>query len=133
MSPSWRRWRRGHRHVAAQNQGRGDPTAPDESVTTAEEVDELANEIAELRHQADDLRHQLKETEARLGAVEDDSEEQARIIDTLLDWCHEQESVLAQHRDVVAAMGAATRILERDAPLSEREPAVKPADEQPSP
>jgi septal ring factor EnvC (AmiA/AmiB activator) len=53
-------------------------------------VKELDNEVAELREQADELRLQLKESEARLGAVEDDGREQARTIDMLLAWCQEQ-------------------------------------------
>jgi septal ring factor EnvC (AmiA/AmiB activator) len=97
-----------------------------------EEIEELVNEIAELRQQADELRQQLKETEARLGTVEDDNEEQARIIDTLLDWCHEQESVLGQHRDVVAAMGAAAKVLEKGAPPGDLDSAVNQDNEPPT-
>lgn len=105
---------------------------PDKVVVEAEEVEELSNEIAELRQQADELRHQLKETDARLRTVEDDSQEQARIIDTLLAWCNEQESVLAQHRDVVAAMGAAARILEKGAFQDDVESGVNRDEAQPS-
>ena len=99
-----------------------DRTASSEAVATADEVEELRNEITELRQEADELRHSLKETEARLGTVEDDSDERARIIDTLLQWCEEQETVLGKHRDVVAAMGVAARLVERDLFAGDLEP-----------
>jgi chromosome segregation ATPase len=108
---SW--WRR-DRNDPAESHVEADPTGPDKTVATAEEVEELRNEIAELRQQADELRFKLKESEARLGTVEDDSHERGQTIDTLLEWCQEQEAVLAKHRDVVAAMGAAARLLDKD-------------------
>jgi predicted nucleic acid-binding Zn-ribbon protein len=98
----------------------------DEAVATADEVEELRNEIAELRQEADELRYRLKESEARLGTVEEDSDERARIIDTLLEWCQEQETVLGKHREVVAAMGAAARLVEQDAFADDLEPLPPP-------
>ena len=108
---SWWRRRRQEPEGSGADKGR---TASDREVATAEEVEELRNEIAELRHEADELRQRLKESEVRLGTVEDDSDDRGRTVDTLLEWCQEQEAVLAKHRDVVAAMGAAARLLETD-------------------
>ena len=89
-------------------------TADGKEVVTAAEVEELRSEIAELRQEADELRSRLKESEARIGTLEDDSDDRARTIDTLLEWCQEQEAVLARHRDVVSAMGAAASVVEKD-------------------
>jgi hypothetical protein len=128
---SRRPWRRWHREEPAESQVETGATAPDREAATAKIVKELENEVAELREQADELRLQAKENEARLGAVEDDSREQTRTIDMLLAWCQEQEAVLAQHRDVVAAMGAAARIVEKDAFLGDPESELKSHEEQP--
>ena len=124
---SWWRRRRQEPEGSGADKGR---TASDREVATAEEVGELRNEIAELRQQADELRQRLKDSEARLGTLEDDGDERARTIDTLFEWSQEQEAVLAKHRDVVAAMGAAARILEKDFPAGNVEP--EPEDGQPS-
>jgi chromosome segregation ATPase len=101
-------------------------------VATAEEVEELRNEIAELRQEADELRYRLKESEARLGTVEDDSEDRAQTIDTLLEWCQEQEAVLAKHRDVVSAIGAAARLVEKDLFAGDLDPLPPPPSPPPA-
>ncbi len=124
---SWWRRRRQEPEESGVDKGR---TAQDRVGATAEEVEELRNEIAELRQQADELRQRLKDSEARLGTLEDDGDERARTIDTLFEWSQEQEAVLAKHRDVVAAMGAAARILEKDPPAGDLE--AGPKDGQPS-
>jgi transposase-like protein len=131
MTPSRRPWRRWHRQEPGESQVETGSTAHDREAAT-KEVKELENEVAELHEQADELRLQLKESEARLGAVEDDGREQARTIDMLLAWCQEQEAVLAQHRDVVAAMGAAARTVEKDAFLGGPEPELTSHEEQPT-
>ena len=114
MRSSRQAWWRRHRSDPAESRVEADRTGSDKAGVTAEEVEELRNEIAELRHEADELRQRLKESEVRLGTVEDDSDDRGRTVDTLLEWCQEQEAVLAKHRDVVAAMGAAARLLETD-------------------
>jgi chromosome segregation ATPase len=123
--PRKSRWRR-HRRDQAEHQVEADATVSDKEVATAAEVEELRNEIAELRREADELRYRLKESEARLGTIEDASDERARIIDTLLEWCQEQETVLGKHRDVVAAMGAAARLVEEDLFAGELDPLRPP-------
>jgi chromosome segregation ATPase len=94
-------------------------------------VEELKNEIAELRHDADELRQRLKEAEVRLSSLADDAEEHARMTEAVLTWCEEQEIVLAKHRDVVAAMGAATRILQTEGAADDADAAMSSSD-QPS-
>jgi chromosome segregation ATPase len=94
-------------------------------------VEELKNEIAELRQDADELRQRLKEAEVRLSSVADDAEEQARTTEAVLTWCEEQELVLARHRDVVAAMGAATRMLQTEGAADDAD-AGKNSSDQPS-
>src|SRR5207302_4939103 len=96
-----------------------------------EEVEELKNEIAELRHDADELRQRLKEAEVLLSSLADDAEEQARATGAVLTWCEEQEVVLAKHRDVVAAMGAATRILQTEGAADDADAEMNASD-QPS-
>jgi chromosome segregation ATPase len=88
-------------------------------------VEELKNEVAELRQDADELRQRLKEAEVRLSSVADDAEEQARTTQAVLTWCEEQEIVLARHRDVVAAMGAATRMLQTEGAADDGDAGMK--------
>jgi chromosome segregation ATPase len=94
-------------------------------------VEELKNEVAELRQDADELRQRLKEAEVRLSSLADDAEERARTTEAVLTWCEEQETVLARHRDVVAAMGAATRILQTEGAIDDAGGGVSASD-QPS-
>jgi chromosome segregation ATPase len=110
MSPRRRWWQRHEPdHRVESTPGSHGAEAPRE-----DEVEELKNEIAELRHDADELRQRLKEAEVQLSSLADDAEERARTTEAVLTWCEEQETVLAKHRDVVAAMGAATRILQTE-------------------
>jgi predicted nucleic acid-binding Zn-ribbon protein len=110
MSPRRRWWQRHEpdHHVEAT------PRAPTAVAARGEEVEELKNEVAELRQDADELRQRLKEAEVLLSSLADDAEERARTTEAVVTWCEEQETVLAKHRDVVAAMGAATRILQTE-------------------
>jgi chromosome segregation ATPase len=91
-------------------------------------VEELKNEIAELRQDTDELRQRLKEAEVRLSSLADDAEERARTTEAVVTWCEEQESVLARHRDVVAAMGAATRILQTEGATDDADAGVSSSD-----
>ena len=125
---SRRRWWQRHetdRHIEAT------PEAPSAEAPREEEVEDLKNEIAELRHDADVLRQRLKEAEVRLSSLADDAEERARTTEAVLTWCEEQEVVLAKHRDVVAAMGAATRILHTEGSVVDDDAGVNSSD-QPS-
>lgn len=125
MSPRRRWWQRHEpdHHVEAT------PNAPSAEAPRGEEVEELKNEIAELRQDADELRQRLKEAEALVNSLVDDAEEQARTTQAVLTWCEEQEIVLARHRDVVAAMGAATRILQTEGAADDADAGMNSSDQ----
>jgi chromosome segregation ATPase len=130
MSPRRRWWQRHEpdRHAEATPKA---PSADAPRGAEVEEVEELKNEIAELRQDSDELRQRLKEAEALVSSLADDAEEQARTTQAVLTWCEEQEIVLARHRDVVAAMGAATRILQTEGAADDSDGGINSPD-QPS-
>lgn len=136
MSPQRRWWRRREPdqrvEVTPRATGEVTPRATETEGPREEEVEDLKNEVAELRADADELRQRLKEAEARLTSLADDAEEQARTTEAVLTWCEEQENVLARHRDVVAAMGAATRFLQTEGAVRDRDADTSSSDQPPA-